>query len=187
LTLQPWEHREERLLADARIFQVRQVRTRSPRTGEDRSIAVVTTGDWINVIALTPDQQVVLVRQFRHGTRTFTLEIPGGLIDPGETPVEAAVRELREETGYVGKAPLPLGVVDPNPAFLDNRCFTVLLENCQRAGELQQDGGEDIEVELRPLAAIPAAIAAGEISHALVVAGFWWLAQARPDQFRPGR
>jgi ADP-ribose pyrophosphatase len=183
MTLQPWVRREERIIADTSIFQVRSVLARSPRTGEDRWLSVVTTGDWINVIALTDDGHVVLVRQFRHGTREFTLEIPGGLIDPGETPAQAGARELREESGYAGGEPVSLGVVNPNPAFINNRCHTVLIEGCRRVGDPQPDGGEDIETELRPLSTIPQAIASGEIDHALVICAFWWLAQARPGRF----
>jgi ADP-ribose pyrophosphatase len=186
MTLQPWEHRDETVVADMGIFQVRRVQSTSPRTGEHRTVSLLTTGNWINVVALTPDEQVVLVRQFRHGTGEFTLEIPGGLIDPGEGPQQAATRELLEETGYAGSAPLPLGVVDPNPAFLNNRCFTVLVEGCRPAASPTPDDGEDIEVELMPLDSIPTAIADGRIRHALVVCAFWWLAQARPNRFRPG-
>ena len=137
------------------------------------------------MIPLTPDNEVVLVRQWRHGTKTFTLEIPGGLVDPGECPVEAAAREVREETGHVGDPPELLGVVEPNPAFLDNRCYTYLLENCHEVGGLMQDDGEDIEVVTLPLAEIPARIAHGEIQHALVICGFFWLAQRGGLDLRP--
>jgi 8-oxo-dGTP pyrophosphatase MutT (NUDIX family) len=177
VSLKPWTIRRENALADMGIFRLYERYAVSPRTGDERRIALVSTGDWVNMIPLTPAGEVVLVRQWRHGTKTFTLEIPGGLVDPGESPSEAASREVREETGYAGDPPALLGVVEPNPAFLDNRCFTYLLENCRRVGDLIQDAGEDIEVVTLPLAEIPARIAHGEIQHALVICAFFWLAQ----------
>jgi 8-oxo-dGTP pyrophosphatase MutT (NUDIX family) len=164
-------------VADMGIFEVHRIITESPRTGVDRRIARVVTRDWVNIVPLTPEGEVVLVRQWRHGTREFTLEIPGGLVDPGESPAEAGAREVREETGYAGDAPIELGVVTPNPAFLDNRCHTYLIENCVAVGEMEMDDGEDIEVIRVPLAEIGEYIATGKIDHALVICGFWWLAQ----------
>jgi 8-oxo-dGTP pyrophosphatase MutT (NUDIX family) len=185
MTLRPWLHEEGELVADMGIFQVNRLRARSPRTGESRSISVLQAGDWVNIVALTPEEQVVLVRQFRHGVREFTLEIPGGMVDRGETPAQAAVRELREESGYAGGEPVLLGVVAPNPAFLNNLCYTYLLENCRRIGEPELDRGEDLEVLTRPLCDIPGIIASGAIDHALVVCAFWWLAQKHTRSFRP--
>ena len=176
-----WECLSRIRVADMRIFTVERRSVRNPRTGGEREISVLHTRDWVNVVALTGDQQVVLVSQYRHGTDAVTLEIPGGLIDAGESPQQAAVRELREETGYSGNRVTRLGCVEPNPAFLDNRCYTYLVEGCVRTHELQLDDGEDIEVSTLPLTQIPEAIAAGQIGHALVVCGFWWLALRRPD------
>lgn len=185
MTLKPWDHTERQLVADMGIFQVHRVRSRSPRTGEMRSISLLEAGDWVNVVALTAVPEVVLVRQFRHGTREFTLEIPGGQVDAHETPAQAATRELLEETGYAGDGPVCLGVVAPNPAFLNNRCHTLLFDNCRCIGNPELDHGEDIEVITRPLAEMPEIIAGGGIDHALVICAFWWLAQRRPLDFVP--
>jgi 8-oxo-dGTP pyrophosphatase MutT (NUDIX family) len=101
------------------------------------------------------------------------LEIPGGLVDPGDDPVAAALRELREETGYTADLAGPLGYVHPNPAIQNNRCYTYLAHHCLPAGDPQQDEKEDISVVLIPLSDIPRMIRDGVITHALVIAAFY--------------
>jgi 8-oxo-dGTP pyrophosphatase MutT (NUDIX family) len=114
-----------------------------------------------------------MVRQYRHGTRSITLEIPGGLVEHMDTPEETAIKELREETGYKASEMIPLGSVHPNPAIQNNQCYTFLAKNVFLAGEQQQDEKEDIEVLLRPLSEIPRLIREGEITHSLVLAAFY--------------
>ncbi len=185
MPLQRWTYDDQATIADEKIFRLLRLRSSSPRTGLSHRFSVLEAADWVNVVALTPDQEVVLVRQFRHGIRDFTLEIPGGMVDAGETPAQAASRELREESGYAGDPPIPLGVVTPNPAFLNNHCHTYLLENCRRTGAPQLDQGEDLEVLTLPLSDIPGIVATRAIDHALVICAFWWLVQRYPSRFRP--
>ncbi len=150
------------------------------RGGEPaHEFVILHSPDWVNVVPLTDDGQVVLIRQWRHGTEEVTLEIPGGLIDPGESPMIAGARELAEETGYQAERLEPLGWVHPNPALFSNRCYTCLALNCRVVGPPRLEDTEQIQVEMRPLAQVPELILSGEISHSLVVAAFtrFWLSR----------
>jgi 8-oxo-dGTP pyrophosphatase MutT (NUDIX family) len=127
------------------------------------------------VIPLTPKKEVVLIRQYRHGIRDVTLEIPGGLVEKGDTPEEAAAKELAEETGYRCAEMISFGAVHPNPAIQNNLCYTFLAKDAFVGGVQEQDEKEDIEVLLRPLDQIPRLIREGEITHSLVVVAFYRL------------
>jgi ADP-ribose pyrophosphatase len=127
----------------------------------------------VNVIPITPSGEVVMVRQYRHGTRDVTLEIPGGLVEDNDTPEEAARRELYEETGYRAASMTPLGYVHPNPAIQNNRCYTFLAHDVFQAGSQEQDDKEDIQVVTHLLADIQRLIREGHITHGLVVVAFY--------------
>ncbi len=173
--LQPWPDVERERLASFRVFDVDRVRRTSPRTGKDLDFYIIETFDWVNVVALTDAQEIVLVRQFRHGTGRFTLEAPGGVIDEGEAPEEAAARELREESGFEACELRRLGIVNPNPAIFSNNCTTYLATGCHRVSGVSPDPGEDLEVVTLDRAGLKRAVLAGEVNHALVLAAFAWL------------
>jgi ADP-ribose pyrophosphatase len=174
-----WKRSSSELDSDRYAFRVLRERFVSGRNGTEVDATIIESPDWVNVLPLTPDGQVVLIRQYRFGCMSETLEIPGGLIDPGEEPVVAAGRELREETGYRAGALTSLGTVSPNPAFMRNRLFCYLAEGCVLEGAQEQDSGEDIAVELHPLASIDALIARGGMDHALAQITFQRLALLR--------
>jgi 8-oxo-dGTP pyrophosphatase MutT (NUDIX family) len=170
--VEPWPVEEEEQLTSFRIGGLVRMRLRSPRTGRTHTFYELRFPDWVNVVALTDDEQVVLIRQFRAGTRSLTWEIPGGLVEPGEEPLAAARRELREETGYEAGEWRSLGAVLPNPAIQGNRCHTFLARGARRVGEPQLEAAEDIDVVPTPLAAIPGLVGDGTIDHTLVLSAF---------------
>lgn len=173
--IKPWQKIGSKSLADYRIFTLRADRAISPRTGIEHEFFVIDCVDWVNVIALTPDDQMVMVEQYRHGTNTVELEIPGGMVDRADgSPLVAGARELREETGYEGENARLIGRVHPNPAIMSNTCHTVLVEQCRMRHALELDHSEDLMTRLVPVADIPDLVARGKIRHALVVVALYY-------------
>jgi ADP-ribose pyrophosphatase len=162
--------------AEYRVFKTAFVDGIHPRTGATKRFSLIEAVDWVNVIALTPDQQVVLIKQFRVGANEVCLEIPGGMVDPGETPAEAAARELAEETGYTAPRWHLIGRVSPNPAIMTNWLYTFLAEGAVQTSPQHLEGSEVIDLHVTTLAECNAAIRDGRIDHALVVAAFAHLA-----------
>ncbi len=164
-----WERLQRSTRHVTRIFDVDGVHYRHPVRGTEREFIVLQPPDWVNVVAVTTDERLVLVRQFRFGIDGFSLEIPGGVMEAGEDPVTAGLRELREETGYAGKAARLLGSVHPNPAIQANRCHFVLVEEAVRVHDSEWDADEEIEVVALPVAETLARAHGGGITHALVL------------------
>jgi 8-oxo-dGTP pyrophosphatase MutT (NUDIX family) len=178
-----WEKLSTEPLADYRIFNMRQDTRQSPRTGNEHRFYVLEAPDWINIIPITPEGKVVFIHQFRHGTERVTLEVPGGMVDDTDgNPGEAARREMLEETGYDAEQIIPIGSVEPNPAFLDNRCHSYLALNARWVQTPEFDGAEDIVVEEIPLTAVSHLITSGKISHALVICAFYHLEHLQQKQ-----
>jgi len=164
-----WEKLGHTTQATTRVFELRSARYRHPVRGTERDFVVVHAPDWVNVLALTPDRRLVLVRQFRFGVDAFSLEIPGGVMEAGEDPLEAGQRELREETGFTGKRARLLGSVHPNPAIQSNRCHFVFVEDAVRTAALEWDADEEIEVTTVPVDEVLALARSGGITHGLVL------------------
>lgn len=165
----PWERLSSRPAGDLLLFRPRWDAMRSPRTGEVLDRLVLETPDWVNVVAVTAARELVCVRQYRFGTATIELEIPAGIVDPDEEHEAAARRELREETGFTSTRWRYLGAAASNPAFQDNLCHHWLAEDAVRTDDQELDAGEDIAVELVPLADVPGLVADGALRHSLVV------------------
>jgi 8-oxo-dGTP pyrophosphatase MutT (NUDIX family) len=157
---------------DCRVFGISRVRF-DPGGGEDeRSFFRIDAPDWINVIPLDERDRVLFVRQYRFGIEDWTLEIPGGMCDPAESPADAAARELREETGHRAGRIEELGWVHPNPALQGNRCFSYLARDLVRVGDPEPDADEDFELVWVPLDRVGDLVSRGSITHALVVTAF---------------
>lgn len=168
--LKPWPLVSSKPVGDFRIFTIRTDQKINPRTGKPCDFFVIDSANWVNIVAVTPDDHLVMVEQFRHGTNTIELEIPGGIMDPEDaSPIEAGLRELREETGYEGSNARLLGDVAANPAIMSNTCFTVVVENCVSKHSLSFDGGEDLITRLVPVADLSRLVAEGRIKHPLVI------------------
>lgn len=141
--------------------------------GRPNDFTIIRTSDWINVIPVTREGRLVFIRQFRHGIREVTVEIPGGAIDAGDVdPRAAAERELLEETGYKAAKWDYLGYVTPNPALQDNRCHTFLAMDAFRCAEPRFDPFERIEVVLFSPGEAENALRDGTVTHGLVLAAF---------------
>lgn len=167
-----WKRLKTGLPSDYRILKVREDVVAHPRDGSEHPRVIIECTDWVNIIPVTLEDEVVLVRQFRFGVWSDSLEIPGGMVDPGEEPLEAAVRELEEETGYVPGKVIHLGSVHPNPAIQTNRCHSYLALSCYQKAPPNPDEGEELVVERVARKQIPKLLREGAITHSLVVAAF---------------
>ena len=172
--VKPWSCIRSQSNQSFRVFSIRTDTTISPRTGTEHDFYIIESEDWVNAIPFTANDQVVMIRQYRHGSRKVTLEIPGGLVDPGDTPEKAAARELLEETGYQATELVKIGAVNPNPALFNNHCYTFVARNVRKIHDPTPDQTEDIEVVLIPLIETPKLISRGEIDHAMVITAFYW-------------
>jgi len=173
--IKPWTKTRTTPLGNFRVFTVRADQKISPRTSQPHDFFIIDCVNWVNVIAVTPDHQLVMIEQFRHGSNTVELEIPGGTMDVTDgSAVATAVRELREETGYEGDNPRVIGEIFPNPAIMSNTCYTVLVENCQLRHPVEMDSGEDLITRLVPVSQAPELVAQGKIRHSLVVVGLYY-------------
>ncbi len=172
----PWVTHERTELARTPIFTIHRTVRSSARDPRKRGgFVTIESNDWANIIAITPDRKVVFIEQYRHGLDEVTLEIPGGILEPGEDPATAALRELKEETGYSAPGARLLGSVSANPAILNNRMHHVCAEGVTLTGPAEPDGNEEIAVRLIPLDAVDGLIRSGRIHHALVVSAFHML------------
>ena len=177
--IRKWEKRGSRPLSDHRIFQLREDTVVNPRTGNEHKMVVLECPDWVNIIALTPEREVVMVEQYRQGSETVELEIPGGMMDPHETdPVATALRELQEETGYTGDnaSARQIGECLANPAIMNNRVHTILVENCRPTHEVHLDDGEDLATHLVPADDLPQLVKEQKIQHSTIVAALHYFA-----------
>jgi ADP-ribose pyrophosphatase len=168
-----WRELSRETVADARIFTVERSMAESPVDGKSRPFHRIRSVDWAQLLPITTNNEAVMVRQYRHGSQRITLEMPGGLIDDGEDPATAALRECLEETGYRARSAQPLGVVNPNPALFSHRLYSFYARGVEPESAIQNTGTEVTEVVLVPIADLEGLLLAGEIEHALVASALW--------------
>ena len=174
-----WTVLETEFLQDCAVFSVSRTLAKSPRTGESHSFYRIDSGEWVNIVPITPRGEVVLVKQYRHGLKGFTVETPGGMVDRGETPMEAAGRELLEETGYRAAEIVPLGGVNPNPALFGNTLHAFLGRDVEKVAEVCNESTEETRVEVVSHEELRRLVSTGAVNHALVMAVLYLLDLAR--------
>lgn len=171
--IKKWRTLENKISFRGKIFRYREVERESTTQEMRGSFDVLDFLEWVNIIAITKDSKVLLVRQYRQGIDAVTTEIPGGAVDIGEEPFAAAQRELKEETGFESNNWQSLGAIEPNPAFQSNRCHVYLAKECVKVAEPQLDPLEELEVDSIALDEVKSMVKEGRIRHALVVAAFY--------------
>ena len=171
--IKPWHEIRTEHLLDCRIFEVERSVAESPIDGSAHDYYRVVGRDWVQIVPLTDAGEVVMVRQFRHGSSSIVLEIPGGFVDQGEDPAAAAMRECLEETGYRAERVHPIAELNPNPAIHSQRLYSFYARGVRKTGEIQNTATEQTEVELVPLGDIERRLRAGEIDHSLVAGTLW--------------
>ncbi|MBP9680870.1 MAG: NUDIX hydrolase [Bacteriovorax sp.] len=181
MKMKKWKTIETRPILKGHVFRYQQVRRQSPQTQAVGDFDIIQCSDWVNAIAVTADQKVVLIKQYRHGIDAFTTELPGGAINLGEDPLIGAQRELQEETGYTSSRWVSLGSVDVNPAFMTNRYDVFLALDAQKTSEQSLDPFEEIEVYLEDIEKIPELVKKGVITHSLMLAAFYLWERYRLD------
>jgi 8-oxo-dGTP pyrophosphatase MutT (NUDIX family) len=145
-----WKEESRKKVFDCRIFLIHENLCRSTHN-EVRTYTVMDAPDWAIVVPVLETQEgekFVMVRQWRHGSRSLSLEFPGGVFEPGENPQEAAARELQEETGFTPGTIVKMGEFSPNPAIMANKVHFFLACDLCDTGKQELDSDEFVEVEL---------------------------------------
>ncbi len=173
---------EATVVRDRWIDLVRQ-RCRTPAGAELDDFYVQRQPGWVNVVAVTQAGRLLRVRQWRQGARVVSIELPGGVVDPGETPEAAGARELLEETGFRGGEPVRLAALWANPHNQTNRTTTVLIAGCRRVAAQALDATEALEVEEADPAVVLEDVRTGRMEHALHVVAVLAARLHRPDLF----
>ena len=165
-----WGILKDKKVFETPIFSLHELSLEPENQESTHPFYILQAPEWINVIALTPENEIILVEQYRAGIHETTLEIPGGMVDDGETPQSAAGRELLEETGYTSSDWEFIGKTSSNPAILSNYTHLYLARNCKKVSEQQPDGSEDIKIHSPHISDFLELVKNGTVHHAIVLA-----------------
>ncbi len=176
-----WIEKTRQVDYTCRVFDVCKVEFEHPARNMTGTFYAIDASDWVLVIALTPEKEVLLVNQFRFGSESNSWEMPGGIIERGEDTLEAGLRELREETGYEGEKARLITFCSPNPAIMTNACSYVIVENIRKVTDTQWDAHEEIAMKTVSIEEAFRMAKEGEIHHALVLVGLLYLQMELPE------
>jgi hydrolase, NUDIX family len=168
-----WKTLSSKQLIDRPWMRVRCDKVQLPDGRVHEEYYVLSYPSWVNVIAETEEGDIILERQYRHGLDIVSTEICAGVMEEGETPLEAAQRELEEETGYTGGEWKEIMTVAPNPGVMDNLCHCFYAKGVKKNSEQHLDDTEDIDVLLCPKQEVKQMLIRGEFIQALMVAPLW--------------
>ena len=171
--IKTWQRKKTYRLQRTRILDLFQASDQSPYSGKTHDFVYIDAPDWVNMVPITSEDEVVLIRQYRHGSQCVTLEIPGGMVDPGEEPLRAAARECQEETGFAAGSVHSLGRLNPNPALFNNSLHTFYGRVSPGGFSSHASETEHTGVELVPIEGIRSLLLDGTIDHSLVCATLW--------------
>jgi len=171
-----WEMVSESVYAECKVFDVYKRHCKHPKNGKDSDFFYLKSRDWALCLPITVNREIILIQQYRFGIDDVCWEIPGGIVDENESPIEAAKRELQEETGYTGESAYLLNSCHANPAILNNKVHYVLIENCTLTQPTYWDTHEELIVQPMPLQQVFEMVTAGEITHSVTLNGLFYLA-----------
>lgn len=186
--MKKWITKQVKKLHNYRIFHTESMIRQSPYRDVEGEFYRLKSPDWVTIIPVIENEKgeecFILVKQYRHGSDSITLEFPAGLVDPGEDAETTVLRELREETGYIATSVKKVGEVNPNPAFMNNRCSTYVVRGLERVGEQSLDEHEEIEVVIKPIKEYDSMIGGNMVNSAIIIqAYYFYLRSLSPDVF----